>query len=153
MGLVRQHQKGDRPCGKREDAWRNKVGAPSVEYGKRQESRREEVRQHVGDAHLVQHLLLLGDDVVFHVRVLELAQALEELKTDRFHIAGVMGPDEYHDGYPDAPGEGVRDNSYTNVMVAWVCHRAGDALQELVGHARDDVIDRLRIDDAADRQP
>ena len=45
MGLVRQHQKGDRPCGKREDAWRNKVGAPSVEYGKRQESRREEVRQ------------------------------------------------------------------------------------------------------------
>ena len=25
------------------------------------------------------------------------------------------GPDEFHDGYPDAPGQGVRNNAYTNV--------------------------------------
>ena len=28
-------------------------------------------------------------------------------RDDRFHIRGVMGPDEYHDGYPDAPGRGA----------------------------------------------
>nr|WP_243739097.1 hypothetical protein [Microcella frigidaquae] len=65
--------------------------------------------------------------------------------TDRFHISGVMGPDEYHDGYPDAPGAGVRDNTYTNVMVAWVCQRAGEALAELAGHLRDDITDRLGV--------
>ncbi|MDF1479723.1 beta-phosphoglucomutase family hydrolase [Leifsonia sp. H3M29-4] len=88
-----------------------------------------------------------GAELIIEVARYFAASAVHDPATDRFHIAGVMGPDEYHDGYPDAPGEGVRDNSYTNVMVAWVCHRAGDALQELVGHARDDVIDRLRIDD------
>ena len=35
-----------------------------------------------------------------------------------------MGPDEYHDGYLDRPGEGVRDNVYTNVMTAWVLRKA-----------------------------
>ena len=35
-----------------------------------------------------------------------------------------MGPDEFHDGYVDRPGEGLRDNVYTNVMTAWVLRRA-----------------------------
>ena len=35
-----------------------------------------------------------------------------------------MGPDEYHTGYPDNPGEGLNDNAYTNVMAAWVCDQA-----------------------------
>ena len=35
---------------------------------------------------------------------------------DRYDIAGVMGPDEYHDGYPDAAQPGLRNNAYTNVM-------------------------------------
>ncbi len=73
------------------------------------------------------------------------ALAIHDPVTNRFHIAGVMGPDEYHDGYPDAPGVGVRDSAYTNVMVAWVCEKAIDVLDELGGHARDEVIDRLRI--------
>ncbi len=87
-----------------------------------------------------------GAELIIEVARSFAASAVPDLVTDRFHIAGVMGPDEYHDGYPDAPGEGVRDNSYTNIMVAWVCERAGEALDELAGHARDEVIDRLRID-------
>ena len=31
-----------------------------------------------------------------------------------------MGPDEYHDGYPDARRAGLDNNAYTNVMAAWV---------------------------------
>jgi trehalose/maltose hydrolase-like predicted phosphorylase len=37
----------------------------------------------------------------------------------RYHIRGVMGPDEYHDGYPDRDEPGLDDNAYTNVMVVW----------------------------------
>ena len=45
---------------------------------------------------------------------------------DRYSIDHVMGPDDSHDGYPDRPGAGVRDNAYTNVMTAWVLRRAID---------------------------
>lgn len=39
--------------------------------------------------------------------------------TGRWEIHGVMGPDEYHDGYPDTPGSGLRNNAYTNVLASW----------------------------------
>ncbi len=43
---------------------------------------------------------------------------------DRYEIRGVMGPDEYHDAYPDAEEPGLDNNAYTNVMAAWVLCRA-----------------------------
>ena len=64
---------------------------------------------------------------------------------ERFHIDGVMGPDEYHDGYPDAPGQGLRDSAYTNVLAAWVCRRATDVLAVVAGHDCNDVDARLRV--------
>jgi trehalose/maltose hydrolase-like predicted phosphorylase len=46
---------------------------------------------------------------------------------ERYEIHGV-GPDEFHEKYPDAQG-GLRNNAYTNIMVAWLCDRlpAADA--------------------------
>lgn len=85
-----------------------------------------------------------GAELIIEVARYFAACAVHDSHTDRFHIAGVMGPDEYHDGY----GHGVRDNTYTNVMVAWVCARAVAALQELAGHPRDDVVARLQIGEA-----
>lgn len=64
---------------------------------------------------------------------------------DRFHISGVMGPDEYHDGYPDAPGEGLRDNAYTNVLTAWVCQRAVEAMSLLPTPERDELAQRVGL--------
>lgn len=46
----------------------------------------------------------------------------EEL--DRFEIHWVMGPDEYHDGYPDLDRPGLKNNAYTNLMVVFVMNRA-----------------------------
>ncbi|MDQ2826644.1 MAG: family 65 glycosyl hydrolase, partial [Actinomycetota bacterium] len=57
--------------------------------------------------------------------------------TGRYTIRGVMGPDEFHDGYPDRPGGGVDDNAYTNVMVSWTLRRAIDAFQRLGSRGRD----------------
>lgn len=47
--------------------------------------------------------------------------------TDRYHLRGVMGPDEFHDGYPDRPGGGIDDNAYVNVMTAWMLTRTLEA--------------------------
>jgi trehalose/maltose hydrolase-like predicted phosphorylase len=49
----------------------------------------------------------------------------------RYEIRGVMGPDEFHEGYPDAPTPGLDNNAYTNIMAVWVLRRALDVLRLL----------------------
>jgi len=43
---------------------------------------------------------------------------------DRYEINGVMGPDEYHDAYPDSDRPGLDNNAYTNVMACWIFTQA-----------------------------
>jgi trehalose/maltose hydrolase-like predicted phosphorylase len=49
----------------------------------------------------------------------------------RYEIHGVMGPDEFHEKYPDSEEEGLRNNAYTNVMVAWLCEIAREVIERL----------------------
>ncbi len=82
--------------------------------------------------------------------VVEVARFFSDLASydeqdDRFHIRGVMGPDEYHDGYPDAPGAGLSDNAYTNALTAWVCQRAADSLAALPAHEAGELAQRLEL--------
>ena len=65
--------------------------------------------------------------------------------TDRYHIRGVMGPDEFHDGYPEQPGRGLDDNAYVNVMAAWALARARDTYEVLGGHHTGDLWERLGL--------
>jgi trehalose/maltose hydrolase-like predicted phosphorylase len=70
----------------------------------------------------------------------------------RYEILGVMGPDEYHEGYPDADEQGLRNNTYTNVMAVWVLQRALEALEVLAPHYRQELAEELTIrDDELDR--
>jgi trehalose/maltose hydrolase-like predicted phosphorylase/beta-phosphoglucomutase-like phosphatase (HAD superfamily) len=66
---------------------------------------------------------------------------------DRYEIRGVMGPDEYHEGYPDSDEPGLRNNTYTNVMVVWVLQRAMEALEVLPPHYRQELVEELTIRD------
>jgi alpha,alpha-trehalase len=49
----------------------------------------------------------------------------------RYEIKGVMGPDEYHDRYPDSDEPGLDNNAYTNVMAVWCIERAFEILELL----------------------
>ncbi|WP_342217394.1 type I phosphomannose isomerase catalytic subunit, partial [Nocardia farcinica] len=64
---------------------------------------------------------------------------------DRFDISGVMGSDEYHDGYPDTPGGGQRNNTYTNVLNPWVLARARDIVILHDGRDCTPLRERLRL--------
>jgi trehalose/maltose hydrolase-like predicted phosphorylase len=66
---------------------------------------------------------------------------------ERYEIHGVMGPDEFHDKYPDAPRGGLRNNAYTNVMVAWLCDIAGKLLALLPASRAEELRERLGIGD------
>jgi alpha,alpha-trehalase len=65
----------------------------------------------------------------------------------RYEILGVMGPDEYHDAYPDRDQPGLDNNTYTNVMAVWVLRRALEALEVLPPHYRQEVVQELTIRD------
>jgi trehalose/maltose hydrolase-like predicted phosphorylase len=63
----------------------------------------------------------------------------------RYEICGVMGPDEYHDGYPDRDEGGLDNNAYTNVMAAWVLCRALETLELLPEHRRTELTEQLGL--------
>ena len=70
----------------------------------------------------------------------------------RYEILGVMGPDEYHEAYPDADRPGLDNNTYTNVMAVWVLQRALEAVQVLAPYYRQELVAELGIgDDELDR--
>jgi trehalose/maltose hydrolase-like predicted phosphorylase/beta-phosphoglucomutase-like phosphatase (HAD superfamily) len=66
---------------------------------------------------------------------------------DRYEITGVMGPDEYHETYPDSDEPGLRNNTYTNVMAVWVMQRALETLDVLPPHYRDELVQELGLRD------
>ena len=43
--------------------------------------------------------------------------------TGRYSIKNVMGPDEFHEKYPGSNEGGLKDNTYTNIMVVWTFQR------------------------------
>ena len=104
-----------------------------------------------------QHYLVTGDMAFLRFTGAELlieiarfwsSMAQYNPERDRYEIHGVMGPDEYHEGYPDATEkQGLRNNTYTNVMAVWVLQRALQTLDELPPYCREEVVDELAIRD------
>jgi len=70
---------------------------------------------------------------------------------DRYEILGVVGPDEYHEALPGADHPGVDNNTYTNVMAAWVLWKTGEILDRLDDHRREEIVAKLAIG-AAERE-
>jgi alpha,alpha-trehalase len=64
---------------------------------------------------------------------------------DRYEITGVMGPDEYHEGYPDRDEPGLDNNAYTNVMAVWCLCRAFDVLEVLPISRRHELEEKLNL--------
>jgi alpha,alpha-trehalase len=83
---------------------------------------------------------------------LEIARFLASLATydpvhDRYEIRGVMGPDEYHEGYPGRDTPGLDNNTYTNVMTVWVLERALALLGHLSKHRCAELRTMLELSD------
>ncbi|SFY05793.1 Glycosyl hydrolase family 65 central catalytic domain-containing protein [Streptomyces atratus] len=66
---------------------------------------------------------------------------------DRYRIRGVVGPDKYHDAYPEAAAPGIDDNACTNVTAAWVLACALEVFDWLPAARRRELAERLGLDD------
>jgi trehalose/maltose hydrolase-like predicted phosphorylase len=56
-----------------------------------------------------------------------------------------MGPDEFHDAYPDAGKPGIDNNAYTNIMAVWVLCRALEAIELVPPDRREALQEKLGL--------
>ncbi|HZA84241.1 MAG TPA: glycosyl hydrolase family 65 protein, partial [Actinomycetes bacterium] len=97
-------------------------------------------------------LRFVGAELLIEIARFWASIATYDAAQDRYEIHGVMGPDEYHEGYPDSDEAGLRNNTYTNLMVVWVLQRALETLEVLPPHYRQELTAELTIrDDELDR--
>ncbi len=70
----------------------------------------------------------------------------------RYHIHGVMGPDEFHEKLPGSDEPGLTDNAYTNVLTVWLLERALELLDanilsaDVMGRLEEAGFDRKEVD-------
>jgi trehalose/maltose hydrolase-like predicted phosphorylase len=71
---------------------------------------------------LVSWILEVGQEIIHGDADVSAKLLTESLSHNccRFDIAGVMGPDEYHDAYPEGDEPGLRNNAYANVLASRV---------------------------------
>jgi trehalose 6-phosphate phosphatase len=103
------------------------------------------VWQHYMVTGSIQFLRFTGAEMLVEIARFWASLATYNRRLDRYEILGVMGPDEYHDAYPGRDRPGLDNNTYTNVMAAWVLLRAIQALDELPLHYRQEIIDELAL--------
>jgi len=77
--------------------------------------------QHTHDVEFLSHY---GAEMILEIARFWASIATFNQKKQRFEIKNVMGPDEYHEKYPQSLKPGLNNNSYTNIMAVWVLERA-----------------------------
>jgi trehalose/maltose hydrolase-like predicted phosphorylase len=115
------------------------------------------LQRHVGSAiaynvwqyfqvtHDVEFLQLYGAELILDIARFWSSIASFNDERRRYEIRGVMGPDEFHEGYPDSPTPGLNNNAYTNIMAVWVLCRALEVLDLLPDIRRAELMARLQL--------
>ncbi len=88
---------------------------------------------------------IVAAEVIIEVARVFASLAQYDKARDRYVIRGVVGPDEFHTGYPDRPGEGIDNNAYTNVMAVWLFGIAARALEILPAWRRTELVVSLGL--------
>jgi trehalose-phosphatase len=93
------------------------------------------------------YLIDYGAEMLAEIARFWVSRTTYDAESDRYGINGVIGPDEFHSGYPDRPYDGVDNNAYTNVMAVWVILRAIEALALMPLPNRLDLREKLGLTD------
>jgi trehalose/maltose hydrolase-like predicted phosphorylase len=93
----------------------------------------------------IEFLQFCGAELILEIARFWSSIAIFNGERQRYEIRGVMGPDEFHDAYPDAAAPGLNNNAYTNVMAVWVLCRAKDVIGLLSATRRAELMTRLDI--------
>jgi len=78
-----------------------------------------------------------GLEMLLNITKMWISMSEYDEKTGKYTIENVMGPDEFHEGYPDKETSGLKNNAYTNIMTSWVFKK----VDYLSSHEPQDVLD------------
>ncbi|OSC24424.1 trehalose-phosphatase [Mycobacterium vulneris] len=92
-----------------------------------------------------QYLVDYGAEMMVEIARFWVGLAKFDGRRARYTINGIIGPDEFHSGYPGMQDDGIDNNAYTNVMAVWVILRAMDALDMLPLRDRLDLVGRIDL--------
>lgn len=84
------------------------------------------VWRYIYDTDDTQFLNEYGAELMFEIARFWASIATYSSDTGKYHIEGVMGPDEFHETLPGSGKEGIKDNSYTNIMAVWLFDKAAE---------------------------
>lgn len=93
----------------------------------------------------LEHLVDHGAEVMLEIARFFAGRCEFDPTVGKQRIKGLMGPDEFHDGYPDVEQPGIDDNAYTNVFAAWLFTRVGELAGQLERSGRAATLERLRF--------
>ncbi|NQU85105.1 MAG: glycoside hydrolase family 65 protein, partial [Mariniphaga sp.] len=65
--------------------------------------------------------------------------------TGRYSILKVMGPDEFHEEHKSSPEGGLKDNAYTNIMVAWLFKKAFETISKLPKKSIENITSKINL--------
>ncbi len=102
-----------------------------------------EYYQNTNDKHFLD---AFGGEVIFEICRFWASIAEYDEEDKRYHIRGVMGPDEFHEKYAGKPDDegGIDDNAYTNILTSWLLRTAS----ELFNVVSDQVKEKLKLSDS-----
>jgi beta-phosphoglucomutase family hydrolase len=106
------------------------------------------VWQYYQVTHDLEFLVSYGAELILSVALFWSSLAVFNAQRGRYEIHGVMGPDEYHERYPERSEYGLNNNAYTNIMAVWVLRRAHDVLQLLSDTRRAEIMRSLGVNAA-----
>ncbi|MEE6176239.1 trehalose-phosphatase [Mycobacterium sp. 050134] len=92
-----------------------------------------------------QFLIDYGAEMLVEIARFWVGLATFDDSRGRYAIRGIIGPDEFHSGYPGKEYDGIDNNAYTNVMAVWVIMRAMDALDLLPLRDRLDLVAKIAL--------
>jgi beta-phosphoglucomutase family hydrolase len=87
-----------------------------------------------------------GAEMMFEIARFWASIATYSPDTGRYHIEGVMGPDEFHEELHGSGKHGVKDNSYTNIMTVWLLEKAIGMAEKLDPEVMDRLMEKIHID-------
>ncbi|MCD6413651.1 MAG: glycoside hydrolase family 65 protein, partial [Elusimicrobia bacterium] len=66
-------------------------------------------------------------------------------KDGRYHTHNLMGPDEFHEKLPWSKSCGLKDNAYSNFMIAWILAKSLELLDAMTEKERNNLFKKLSL--------
>lgn len=95
----------------------------------------------------LQFLSFYGAEILLEVGKLWASLTVFNEERQKYEIHNVVGPDEYHTGYPGAEEAGINNNAYTNFMAVWSLIHAREVIERLNTRRARELMDLLDISD------